>query len=432
MPQKVPILHFYAFTYESDTVDTGTQVAVFDVDAAFRNVPLHPSVWPHVALFFLGMVYLDLCLNFGIRSAPGLFGNIADALVKIFLFFGVEAVLKWVDDFIFFRYPKHCLADGSYVYSYDASLVWSIAETLGWPWAPKKFKDFDFIFTYIGFLWSLTDRTVELPDEKKAKYLARLQPWLTPHAKMSMSEAETLIGTLNHVCLVVPAGRAYLTKLYAFRSSFKHKEKSGYRRHTVNLQTWEDLQWWFGQLSQDFLGLHIKEIPALSPISLFVDASTGWGIGLIINGKWLAWEFRPGWQGPNNERHIGWGEMVAVELAVRTLVTSGYSGSRFLIRSDNEGVVGALKKGNSRGHEQNLILRKIVKLMQEHGIWVKCSWVSTHDNPANDPSRGVFPPRSQLYHKPPKVPRHLEKYVDKSVTPNDPRVLAQKLTQTQS
>jgi hypothetical protein len=30
-------------------------------------------------------------------------------------------------------------------------------------------------------------------------------------------------------------------------------------------------------------------------MKLFVDASTGWGIGLILNGKWLAWQFKEGW-----------------------------------------------------------------------------------------------------------------------------------------
>jgi hypothetical protein len=398
-------------------------VAVFDVDAAFRNIPLHPSVWPHVALLFLGMVYLDLCMNFGVRSAPGLFGNLADAIVKIFLFYGVDAVLKWVDDFIFFRYPTCQLADGGYEYSYDASLVWRIAEILGWPWAAKKFTDFNNSFTYIGFSWHIANRTVELPKEKKLKYLGRITPWLIPSAKMSLAEAETLIGTLNHVCLVVPSGRAYLTKLYAFRGSFKYREQS-YRRHTVNQQTREDIQWWSDRLNEDFLGLHIKEIPPLSSVALFVDASTTWGIGLIIDGKWLAWELKSGWKGSNNERNIGWGEMVAVELALRTLVSSGFKNTRVLIRSDNEGVVGALKKGSSRGHEQNLILRKIVELIQEHGIWVDCTWISTHNNPADGPSRGIFPPRSGLYHKPPKIPRHLDGLIHRSVTPNDPRILA--------
>ncbi|PBK90640.1 hypothetical protein ARMGADRAFT_892250, partial [Armillaria gallica] len=49
---------------------------------------------------------LDPCLNFGASPSPGVWGRIADAMVKILLSRGVEALLKWVDNFIFFRYPK--------------------------------------------------------------------------------------------------------------------------------------------------------------------------------------------------------------------------------------------------------------------------------------------------------------------------------------
>ncbi|KAJ3714528.1 hypothetical protein C8R42DRAFT_533986, partial [Lentinula raphanica] len=90
--------------------------------------------------------------------------------------------------------------------------------------------------------------------------------------------------------------------------------------------------------------------------------------------------------------------MVAVEMCVRTLVSSNKSNIKVIIRSDNMGVVGALKKNCSQGSEQNYILGKIIGLMQAHTIWVECVWISTHDNPADGPSRGVFPPRSRLYH----------------------------------
>ncbi|KAJ3831417.1 hypothetical protein F5878DRAFT_517551, partial [Lentinula raphanica] len=82
---------------------------------------------------------------------------------------------------------------------------------------------------------------------------------------------------------------------------------------------------------------------------------------------------------------------VAVELCVRTLVSSHIKNASVLIRSDNTTVVGCLEKSNSRGSEQNFIVRKIIELMQLHKIWVKCTWISTKENPADGPSRGIFP-----------------------------------------
>lgn len=92
----------------------------------------------------------DHRLNFGISPAPGIFGWVADAIVHIYRARGIEDILKWVDDFIFFRYP-HEQDDSSIIYNYTEELIWSVAAELGWPWVPEKFVPFSETFTYIGF-----------------------------------------------------------------------------------------------------------------------------------------------------------------------------------------------------------------------------------------------------------------------------------------
>ena len=72
----------------------------------------------------------------------------------------------------------------------------------------------------------------------------------------------------------------------------------------------------------------MKIIQPLEPLDfkLYVDTSSGWGIGLILasDRKWLAWQFKEGWRSEGCE--IGWAEMVAVELAVRTLIAGKFTG----------------------------------------------------------------------------------------------------------
>jgi hypothetical protein len=156
----------------------GTQAAIFDVDAAFRNIPTHPSARPFLAIMVEGLIHLDHVLNFGACPAPGIFGRVADAMVRILLYRGIDALIKWVDDFIFLRYPKSIKRDGTLEYNYDANLVWDVAEELGWPWARAKFVDFASAFMYIGFWWDLDLKTVELPLKKKTKYLERINSWI--------------------------------------------------------------------------------------------------------------------------------------------------------------------------------------------------------------------------------------------------------------
>ena len=171
----------------------GTEAAVFDVDTAFQNIPLHPSTWPFLAFMIDALIHLDMCSNFGASSSPGLWSRVAQAMAKILLHKGVQALVHWVNDFIFFRFPKKHVKNEPPQFSYDASLIWQVAETLGWPWAIKKFVDFKAYFRYIRFDWSIANKTVELPQEKKEKYHGKLINWVEGK-KHTRDEAESIIG----------------------------------------------------------------------------------------------------------------------------------------------------------------------------------------------------------------------------------------------
>ena len=71
----------------------GSQAAVFDVDAAFRNIPMHPSARCFLAFSIKGLIHLDHVLNFGATPAPGTFGRVADTMVEILRHKGVEAMM---------------------------------------------------------------------------------------------------------------------------------------------------------------------------------------------------------------------------------------------------------------------------------------------------------------------------------------------------
>jgi hypothetical protein len=63
-----------------------------------------------------------------------------------------------------------------------------------------------------------------------------------------------------------------------------------------------------------------------------------------------------------------------------------------------------------------------VKLIQEHELWISTVWIPTLENPADRPSRGVFPKNSPIYAFPPKIPYHLMGFVNTAVGYHDPRI----------
>jgi hypothetical protein len=145
-----------------------------------------------------------------------------------------------------------------------------------------------------------------------------------------------------------------------------------------------------------------------------MDTSTSWGIGFWVEEKWIAWQSIPGWKSDGHD--IGWLEMVAIELALHTVISAGYKDIHLTFQSDNSGIVGAFKNGSSHNTPQNSILHHIIHLLHDYNLWVTTTWIPTKDNPSDSPSRGIFPPLQHLFSPLPKLPAHLSQFLKVPIT----------------
>jgi len=388
-----------------------TQAVVFDVDAAFRRVPLAPEDHPFMCILLKnGTIRIDHVFCFSGTSGPRVFSHVADAIVAIYYFARIEALLKWVDDFIFFRYAHYDSTRSSWSYLYNAQLIWNIARYLGWPWALAKFIDFSSVFPYVGFMWDMEEKVVYLTAEKCAKFVARLEPW-TSGGLVTHHDCQVVLGTLNHCALILPDSRSHLPSLFRLCGSFGQSHYM--TKHRITTTVANDIAWWRIRLSAPWCELWIKPIPDPSPFKIHVDASTSWGIRFMWKGQWLAWKLKAGWKGDG--RDIGWAEMVAVELVLITLVAAGIYSAHLILRSDNSGVCGTMAAGKSCNPTQNDILRHTVELLRDSELTVTVNWISTNENLADTPSRGKLSPKATIFTPLPKVPFHLKKWVEKPV-----------------
>ena len=166
--------------------------------------------------------------------------------------------------------------------------------------------------------------------------------------------------------------------------------------------------------------------PAVCPSSsqgrleIFVDAS-GSGIGFVFRTRWLAWTFK---KSPNIPLDGGgrivmsWAELLAVEVGLRSLIAAGHRSTSITVFSDNTGVIDALnKKSWCQKHGLEESLQIILNLCVDYRIELRPRWVSTKDNLADKPSRGVFPPRSLSFKFPPKLPERLWDLLELAVPP---------------
>ena len=81
-----------------------SQAAVRDVAEAYRTVPVVPSQWPGMVVRLQGADSFAVDTNscFGLASASGVYGELADAGADLFRAMGMGPLSKWVDDHIFF------------------------------------------------------------------------------------------------------------------------------------------------------------------------------------------------------------------------------------------------------------------------------------------------------------------------------------------
>lgn len=370
------------------TAPAGTEAAVFDVDSAYRNIPIHPSEKAHFCVMWKDEIFIDHCVAFGSASSAGLFGRVADAFVAIIQKMGADKVIKWVDDFVFGRYPRPLTTLS--VFLFDESLVFQTAAYTGLPWSLPKCSGFGPSFKYLGFLWCLRSRSVTLLDDKRLKFLSKLDALLLAKSA-DLNTAQKLSGSLNHCCFVVPLGRAHLIYLNRFISGFKPSAPT-FQKHTVPAALRRELSWWSSLLKSPPLVRVLRTPSSVLSTQIFVDASSSWGIGVLIEGRWAAFQLLS--SAIRNNSIIGVTEMLAVEFAVLLLVQLYPSGSHFQIHTDNLGVLHAINFGASKGLLQNASLVRLSSTLLKHDSFLTPKYIPSHDNPADPVSRGITPPSS--------------------------------------
>ena len=79
----------------------GALMAKFDVEAAYRNMPVHQSHRVLLGMKWRDQFYVDLVLPFGLCSAPFIFNSIADMVEWILVnSYKIPHLLHYLDDFI--------------------------------------------------------------------------------------------------------------------------------------------------------------------------------------------------------------------------------------------------------------------------------------------------------------------------------------------
>ena len=448
-----------------------SQAATRDIAEAYRIIPLHENQWPGVVVRVSNSTEtfaLNTSNSFGCATAGGLFGLFGDALADLLRARGIGPIVKWVDDFLFVRIPVQEIpkynqqrhANGTIIESnggriqtggriwykgatltevgaeqfaedlgfplqhiqtyqtratafpYDFKEIDQVTDPLGIPWERSKDVAFSAKVIFAGFEWDLNSKTVALPETKRAKYLTAIEDWCRK-SSYTLEDTRKLYGKLLYTCHIIPQGRAYLTNFEKMMGTFH--ERPFTPRHAPKALK-EDLTWWRKVLTRPTFSRTIPGNRHIYDTDGFSDASSSTGLGITLGRRWRAWKLLPGWN--QNGRDIGWAEAVTMELLIRTILQLGCP-SGIKVHGDNTGVVEGWWTGRSRNAETNRVFRRIHGLLDEKDVVLATRYVNTAHNPADNPSRGIFPPEHLLL-PPIDLPHELKQFIVDFNTPSQP------------
>jgi hypothetical protein len=207
----------------------------------------------------------------------------------------------------------------------------------------------------------------------------------------SLLAIQELHGALCHLCFLYREGRSRVAVFSNAMSGFKGNSLTCRHLSNTALKT---LLWWERQLDDASFFRQLAPIGALHDLGIYIDASTSWGIGIIISSRWYAIPLKADWKVLLPGHDICWLEAVTIELLFMFLDQLNIHDMHLLVRSDNKGAIGAHTKGCSSNVGINLCVCWTYAISAGLSITPKIVYVPTDDNLADTPSHGESAPHT--------------------------------------
>ena len=349
----------------------GTLMAKFDIQNAYRIVPVHPGDRPLLGMKWQGAFYVDMVLPFGVRSAPYIFTCLADLVEWIAKHnYNVTFLMHYLDDFHTLGPPDSPVCQRNLDNSMDC------CSKLGIPLHPDKSEGPSTCLTVLGIELDSLLLQARLPKDKFDRTTSLLEEWSLKRS-CKRKDLESLIGHLQHACKVVPQGRSFLRRMINLLCAFRRDD------HPIRLNRkfFLDLTWW-RELFHSWNGCSFLQYPQWAPLPDFEvssDASGALGYGALFQCHW----FSGSWLPSQVSQSIEYKELFPI---VVTAYVWGplWSSKRVNFVSDNSSVVEILRSGTSRAPAIMVLVRYLCLLAARHSFSFTASSVRGKCNPIAD------------------------------------------------
>ena len=353
----------------------GALLAKFDIESAYRLVPVHPQDRTLQAMRWEGKTYIDPMLPFGLRSAPKIFNALADALNWHLQQAGIPLIRHYLDDYIIISHPDIATC------KQFITILHHECSRLGIPIAAHKSEGPTTCLTFLGIEIDTLSGQLRLPDDKLHRLKVLLHDW-EGRKHCERKQLESLIGLLNHACKVVRSGRSFLRRMIDLLHALHHPPHSKIPIR-LNKGFRSDLAWWSAFI-QHWNGISFLHPPNHLPkIELYSDASGSWGCGARCGNSW----FQLSWDAASHHLSIAEKELIPIILASAAWGAS-WQDQQVICHCDNQVIVACLQSRTSKNTGIMHLLRCLVFVEARYRYHLQPVYINTHANHlADDLSR---------------------------------------------
>ncbi|CAB4014711.1 uncharacterized protein LOC110254160 [Paramuricea clavata] len=294
-------------------------------------------------------------------------------------------------------------------------------KNLNIPLAPGKTQGPATVLEFMGIILDSVRMEARLPDDKIERLRAVFNTF-QKRRSCTLKELQSLIGTLNFACKVIPPGRPYLQRMIELTRNIRQPH------HHIKLSAgfFKDLEMW-KQFIVNWNGASFFLSSAWENsecLQLHTDASGVLGYGGIFGGKWFQGKWEPHQQlGQPEISSIAWQELFAIVVACH-IWGEALQNKRIILNCDNESVVNIINSKRSRISRVMDFLRHLTLLTLKYNIYLRAKHIpGKYNEIADSLSRFQFQrfrllmPQADV--NPQKIPvllkNDIEYYIDLSV-----------------
>ena len=359
----------------------GSVMNKFDIQDAFKNLPIAPSLWHLHGLQWNNHIYFYTRLVFGSRSSPKLFTMLSEAVHYIATNnYNIQYLLYLLDDFL-------TIDESAIMAKRSKAIMSMVFNRLGIPLSHHKTAGPAMEIEYLGITLDSVHMEARLPPIK----LLRLRDLLEAYKSKDQCTKRELLSLLGHLCYaarVMPVGRAFVARLLDTAKS-THKL---WDTVVINDDCRADMDMWLS-ITQRWNGISMfldHQYTDLQAIRVFTDASrTGFGGYNENTGQW----FSGTWNDHLPDINCDQSSMALLELYPLVLSAhlwgSEWFRKRIMFQCDNKATVYIINKKRSACPLIMKLMRKFTIDAAIRNFDYKATWLSTKANILSDAfSRG--------------------------------------------